>query len=249
MKRLLTVAIILGALCGTLFLWTQNANKYGAPPYIDTPTTVRPELFDRGSDFADWKRPEGPLKVGIQAGHWKTSEMPEEQRRLRERGGGTSGQGVQEWEVNLSIAQLIKPILEKEGIVVDILPSTIPPGYWADVFVSIHADGNPNPLTSGYKVAAPRRDYTGRGGALVSILEEEYEKATGFPRDPNITRNMTGYYAFAWWRFDHAIHPMTPAAIVETGFMTNPQEATVLINSPEVPAQAIAAAILRFLDA
>lgn len=236
------VALFLGGIY--LFQNFQRAQNYGAPPYSDD---IEQENFSIEEDFSDWKRPDGPLKVGIQAGHWKTSEMPEEQRRLRERGGGTRNGEVTEWEVNLRIAEETKKILEKEGITVEILPSTIPPSYWADAFVSIHADGNPDPSKSGFKVAAPRRDYSGRSKELANIIDITYGNEIDMVRDPNITRNMTGYYAFAWWRFEHAIHPMTPAAILETGFLSSPQDFNLLVYSPEKSAQAIAKALLAFL--
>ena len=40
------------------------------------------------SDFSDWQRPDGPPRVGLQVGHWKTQELPDELQRIRERGGG-----------------------------------------------------------------------------------------------------------------------------------------------------------------
>ncbi len=231
------------------FIYNQDTpittNNYGAPPYIeDAPE----QYFFEESAYTNWKRPSGPFRVGLQAGHWKTSEMPEEQARLRDSGGGTSFGQVSEWEVNLSIAQEAKKLLETQGVVVDIIPSTIPPGYIADAFVAIHADGSTSPTKSGFKVAAPRRDMTGKADELVLLLEEEYARITKLDKDPNITRNMTGYYAFSWRRFTHAIHPMTTAAILETGFLTNPDEAQLLIDNPEIPAQALANAVLKYLE-
>ena len=79
------------------------------------------------------------------------------------------------------------------------------------------------------------------------LVEEEYAKTTELSYDPNVSRNMRGYYAFAWWRYDHAVHPMTAAIILETGFLTNPTDAELLIYSPEVSATGIANGIIRFL--
>jgi hypothetical protein len=152
--------------------------------------------------------------------------------------GGTSGSGFPEWEVNLNIAEKVKQLLEEKGVVVDILPATIPPGYFADAFVAIHADGSIDHATAGFKVASPRRDISGNAGELKEIINDIYSQTTGFPQDLNITENMTGYYAFSWRRFDHSLHPMTPATILETGLLT---------KSPSVPAEAIADALLKFL--
>lgn len=195
-----------------------------------------------------WKRPEGPLRVGLQVGHWKNRDLPDELGRLRERGGGSRGGGKAEWEVNLAIAEAVSPLLEADGVVVDILPATVPPGYWADAFIAIHADGNSNPDVSGFKAASPRRDRTGQAARLANMLEAEYGAATGFRLDPNVTRNMRGYYAFNWRRYGHAIHPMTPGAIIETGFLTSPSDRRLLIGNPQLPARAIANGIIRFLE-
>jgi hypothetical protein len=58
---------------------------------------------------------------------------------------------------------------------------------------------------------------------------------------------MTAYYAFNWPRYEHAIHPHTPAAIVETGFLTSAVDRAVIVDSPAVAARGIAAGISAFL--
>ncbi len=197
-------------------------------------------------NLAKWKRPDGPIRVGLQVGHWKNSELPDELFNIKNNG-GTSGGGFPEWEVNLNIAQHAKQLLEEKGVVVDLLPATIPPGYFADAFVAIHADGSIDHSVSGFKVASPRRDISGNASELQQIINDIYGQVTGLPRDSNITRNMTGYYAFSWRRYDHSLHPMTPATILETGFLTNPSEAKLLTKNPSIPAEAIADALLIFL--
>src|SRR3989338_216477 len=107
--------------------------------------------------------------------------------------------------------------------------------------------GSTNPSASGFKVAAPRRDMSGRADELAKIIEEVYQKQTNLEIDPNISRNMTGYYAFSWRRYEYSTHPMAPAVILETGFLTNPTEAKMLINNPGLPASAIAQALMTFL--
>jgi N-acetylmuramoyl-L-alanine amidase len=248
MKIFIIFFCLVLVLTGVLFL-SETANNnlnYGAPPYIEEEAEAVPNTGAQ-TDFWEWTRPNGPLKVALQAGHYRNNELPDELARLRESGGGTSNGSVAEWEVNLAIAEEAKRLLEKEGIEVDILPATIPPAYFADAVIAIHADGSINQGTRGFKAAAPRRDASGRAGELVRIIEEEYQRVTNFSIDSNISRNMTGYYAFSSRRFAHATHPMAPAVILETGFLTNPSEASVLINSPEIPAQGIANSVLRFL--
>jgi hypothetical protein len=190
--------------------------------------------------------PEGPRRVGLQVGHWKTNEVPDELRRL-EAQTGTSGGGVNEWQLNLDIANRVAAILRGRGIAVDIIPTLVPSNYLADVFVSLHADGDPAGAARGYKAAHGSR----RGpyeGQLVRALVEEYGKATGLPEDFRISRNMLGYYAFSWSRFEWSAAPHTPAAILEMGFMTSAADRAVLLQRPAVVAEGVANGILRFLD-
>lgn len=249
MKHLLTLLILASVVFfgfKTISLY-KNLSEYGAPPYTEE-TESDFSVFAPIDEFANWQRPAGPIRIGLQAGHWKTAEMPEEQARIRDSGGGTSGRGVAEWEVVLKIAELTAEILLEQGYEVDILPATIPEKYWADAFISIHADGNLNPVVSGYKVAAYARDRTDKAEDLASLISDEYGRETGLQTDPNITRNMTRYYAFNARRYDHAIHPMTPGVIVETGFMTNYKEALLLIEHPEIPAAGIASGVIKFIE-
>jgi len=202
--------------------------------------------FDPAILYKDWKRPDGPAKVGIQVGHWKIDEVPDELETLRTHTGSNGG-GKSEWEVNYVIANRIAEQLKDKGVEVEVLPATIEPKYWADVFIAIHADGSTDKTASGYKFASSWRDVTGKSEELVSILDEEYGKETKLDQDPNITKNMLGYYAFAWWRYDHAIHPMTTAVIAETGFLTNKSDRKIILNHPETPAKAISDGILKYL--
>lgn len=214
------------------------------------------EGFDEDSDqvsegftldpYAGWTRPDGPIKVAIQIGHLETESAPDELENLRKNTGATGG-GRTEVQVNKTIAEAVKRRLETDGIMVELLPVTIPPDYWADVFISIHADGNANTAISGFKIAAPRRDRTGKASVLASHIESAYQQATGMEIDPNITPNMRGYYAFNWRRYEHSIHPMTVAAIVETGFLTSPADRRIIVSNPELSAQGIAQGVRTYL--
>lgn len=244
MKTVLVVVVLMVAVLVTgAYLYKPKVS--GAPPYVAE--DLNPPELDEFAWIRNWVRPEGPPKVALQAGHWKNGELPEELERLRG-STGSSGGGMSEWEVNLAIAETTKSLLEEKGIEVEILPATIPPGYWADVFVSIHADGSEDTRKTGYKAAAPRRDFSGGAGKLVEAIESSYEEATGLVRDPNVTRNMRGYYAFAWWRYDHAIHPKAASTILETGFLTSPADRRLIVNQPEVAALGLANGITAYLQ-
>ena len=206
----------------------RSRNRYPGP--IPTP--------------ADWKPPDGPVRIALQAGHWRANEAPRELRGLRNN--GTRWRGTAEWEVNLEIVRCAGTMLEGMGYEVDILPAVVPPSYRAHLFISIHADGSNDPNASGYRVAAPRRDATGRASQVAALLEQSYGETTGIKRLPAATRRMRNYYAFNFRRYEHALHPMTIAVILETGFLTSQDDRQVLMNHPERAARGIVDAVVAF---
>jgi hypothetical protein len=193
--------------------------------------------------------PPGPKRVGLQAGHWQFDLAPDELADLRTNPGAYGG-GKSEWEVNLEIARRTAEYLRAAGVEVDILPTTIPIRYRAHAFVTIHADGDLSGTLTGYKVAGPGFSATPEAdAALVAALNAEYGPATGLSRQDNqISRRMTGYYAFNARRYQHAVAPGVPQVIVETGFMTNASDRRILIGDPDRAARGIANGILRFLE-
>lgn len=195
------------------------------------------------------QRMAGPIKIALQAGHWKNRQLPEELKKLREND-GAQGAGKKEWEVNLKIAEETAEILRLSGFDTDILPATIPPSCSADVFVSIHADEHPTDKNKeGFKVAGAEFDKTGKSNFLAEKIEIEYQKATKLKNDENnITDAMKYYYAFSWWRFDHTINPHTPAVIIETGYLPNPKDQQIIIDNPQKSGEGIANGIKKFLN-
>ncbi|MGH2500238.1 MAG: N-acetylmuramoyl-L-alanine amidase, partial [Candidatus Limnocylindria bacterium] len=191
--------------------------------------------------------PEGPRRVGIQAGHWLTAQVPPELWSI-EHATGASWNGVTEWRVNLDIAQRVAVLLRARGFAVDLLPTTVPPGYLADAFLALHMDSDGVGVRSGYKLAHGSR----RGpyeDALVRAVSEEYARATGLNDDPlRITRNMRGYYPFGWTRFVHSVAPHTPAAILEMGYLSSDHDRALVLGQPDLVAGAIANGLVRFLD-
>lgn len=206
----------------------RSRNRYPGP--IPTP--------------ADWKPPAGPVRIGLQAGHWRADEAPRELSGLRDN--GTSWRGTAEWETTLEIARHAGAQLEELGYEVDVLPAVVPPGYRAHLFIAIHADGSDDPDASGYRVASPRRDATGRASRAAELLRASYGKATGLRRLPTATRRMRNYYVFNFRRYEHALHPMTIAVIIETGFLTSPTDRRVIIDAPGRAARGIVEAVKAF---
>ncbi len=193
--------------------------------------------------------PQGPKRVGLQAGHWLYDEAPNELADLRSNP-GTSGGGVAEWEVTLDIAKRAAALLEAAGVQVDVLPTDIPIRYRAHAFVAIHADGDSSGVLNGYK--ATRSGFSGTpevDDSFAEILSQEYSAATGLPRhDEQISLRMRWYYAFNARRYRHAVAPGVPQTIIETGFLTNYSDRRFLVGNPDLAAQGIANGVLRFLQ-
>jgi len=192
--------------------------------------------------------PLGPRRVGIQVGHWKTDEVPDDLHKLATQTGAV-WDDVQEVDVNMDVAQRVASLLRKAGITVDLLPTTIPPGYVADAFLALHADSDGVGELSGFKLAhGPLRGpFEDR---LVSAISDAYAKAVALRYDAeHVSVDMRYYYAFNWGRFQHTTSPHTPAAILEMGYISNDDDRTILTEQPNVIATAIAAGLLNFLNA
>jgi N-acetylmuramoyl-L-alanine amidase len=185
-------------------------------------------------------------RVGLQVGHWRSNELPDELQTLRT-STGTAAAGIREVQVNLDIAQRTAAYLQAADVAVDLLPATVPPSYRADAFVTIHADGSSNSRLRGFKAATQWREWEA-GLALVDALRQEYGKASGLAWDGGrITSGMRGYYAFSSGRFRHAISNDTPGAILEMGYLTNPADRQLMLNQSDRLARGVADGILRFL--
>lgn len=191
--------------------------------------------------------PTGPRRIGIQVGHLDTDKVPPELGTRITFQTGTSWAGVNEVDVNRDIAERVRAQLVARGHVVDLIPTTVPPGYLADVFVALHADGDETGEKSGFKIAhgSRRGPYEDR---LVTLMRDAYWSATQLPWDGNITRAMTAYYAFNWGRYQHAAAAHTPAAILEMGFLSSDNDRAILVDKADLVATAIVTGIQRFLD-
>lgn len=217
---------------------TPTATATAVPPTA-TPTP--------SADSTPTARPaDTPKRVGIQVGHWQAKDLPDELARLRTSSGAFAA-GYAEAQVNLEIAKRVVKLLQSHGMAADLLPATIPPGYDADAFVAIHADGASSGGSRGFKLATPWR--TSRASQhLADTLTAEYAKSTKLPQDGAITINMRGYYAFNYRRHTHAIAKTTPAVIIETGFLTSAADRAMIVGHPDTVANGIANGIIRYLN-
>lgn len=240
-RRTRLLAALLVTLLGVGLIGVTPSLARQEAPATPAPASPTPTAIPTPSP-----RPAGtPPRVGIQVGHWKSNELPDELARLRT-STGAHVRGLSEVNLNLDVARRVVPLLEAAGVAVDLLPATVPPSYDADAFVSIHADGSTSARSRGFKIATPWR--TSRAAQhLRDALDAEYGAATGLPRDGAITMNMRGYYAFNFRRHTHAVARTTPAVILEMGFITNASDRAYLTGRQDTVARAIAAGVLRYL--
>jgi N-acetylmuramoyl-L-alanine amidase len=59
---------------------------------------------------------------------------------------------------------------------------------------------------------------------------------------------MQNYYAFNFRRYQHALHPMTIAVILETGYLTSASDREVIVAQPERAARGIVAAVQAYRE-
>lgn len=213
----------------------------------------RPETFDelialRYPNLKNWTRNPGPLKVGLQIGHWKNEELPDELYKLRGTSLGAEAGGYIEWEVTSTIVHRVRSLLNSHGIEVDIFPATIPQSYEADLFLSFHADGSENTSERGFKASGFWYDATGKNEDFLRAFYKQYPKVTQLPSDDRVSINMLGYYAFNWIYYEHTIHPMTPGIILELGFLSNPFDRNYLTQHPDNVAEGVANSVLQYFD-
>ena len=189
----------------------------------------------------------GARRIGIQIGHWMTDNVPPELRRLEVQT-GTSWDGITETQVSLQIATRLAALLRSHGYIVDIIPTTVPSGYLADAFVSLHMDGDGTGENSGFKLAHGSR----RGPyeqQLLEAIKDEYGAATGLPYDAlRVTAAMRGYFGFSWQRYRSATSPFTPSVILEMGYLSNDSDRELAMDHADVLATGIANGVERFLS-
>jgi N-acetylmuramoyl-L-alanine amidase-like protein len=190
----------------------------------------------------------GQRRVGIQVGHWMTDDVPKEYGTRIQLQTGTSWAGYTEVDTTMAIAERMASLLKAQGIAVDILPTTVPEGYLADVFIALHCDGDGVGELSGFKMAIGSRRTT-FDAKLMQDIKDVYARATDLNWDQeHISRAMLGYYPFNWSRYQHAASPFTPATIIELGFLSNDDDRALLVDHPDVIASALVDGIFKFLD-
>ncbi len=215
------------------------------PPARPAPVPTLPAAAERiGGPVSVPNNHAGPRWVTLQAGHWNNQYLPEELQHLSVNTGAYAA-GVSEVDVNVAVAKLAAQRLLERGYSVEVLDATVPISYSTDLFLAIHADGSSVYSVRGFKAVSPW-DATPASEQFISLLYEEYGKATGLPTDAMTSPAMANYYAFDWLKYRHAVIPAVPSALLEMGFVTNPEDRKVLAGDQASLAWGIANAVDRY---
>lgn len=188
---------------------------------------------------------EGPIRIGIQPGHWRIDELPDEQARLRTSTGAAFG-SLRELDLNLAVSRILVDRLNAAGYAAELVPAAVPAGYRADLFVSVHADRADRPDRRGWKLSPPWRP-SPESRRLADSMTDAF-RASGLAEDVGgVTANMRGYFGFSWWRFSNTLSPYTPAVLLEMGFLGNPEDRARMRDNPSLYARILFEGIRSFL--
>ncbi len=233
--RSVIVIVIAAALMATIFTWStpsqfindQVKSKLSIAQATGQATTV-PTVIPT----PNWLR-----KVGIVSGHRGPQVPPDP--------GAICPDGLTEASITFAVSQKVVRNLRDRGYSVDLLDEFDPrlDGYQAAALVSIHANTCKNfgEVVTGYLIArAAARSGLGQDDGLVECVARYYGQATGLTRRPGVTIDMSDYHTF------REIHPLTPAAILELGFML--ADRNILTDKQDEMAKGITDGILCFLE-
>jgi N-acetylmuramoyl-L-alanine amidase len=235
--RSIFIMVVSAFLVATIFRW------WTPPSFL--PSSVRQNLafeanaapFTATPPPTALPTPNWAVRVGIVSGHRGPQNDP----------GAVCPDGLTEREINFNVAQVVVANLQNLGYTVDLLDEFDPrlQNYQAAALLSIHANTCrewPNgEVVSGYLIAAPAARVTARGNdeLLVDCVSRYYALGTQLERREGTTIDMTDYHNF------REIHPLTPGAIIELGFMRADR---ALLLQPDRLGQALTQGLLCFLE-
>ncbi len=233
--RSLIVVIVAAGLTATIFTWWTPSRFIAEDVQVGLSVALATSqvatLAPTGLPTPNWLR-----KIGIVSGHRGPEGDP----------GAVCDDGLTEAEINFAVAQLVVRNLRGRGYSVDLLDEFDPrlDNYQAAALVSIHANTCQDfgELVSGYLISAAAARVTARGNdeILVNCIAQYYGQATGLQRRDGVTVDMTDYHTF------REIHAVTPAAIIELGFLLG--DRVILTTQQDAMAQAITDGVLCFLE-
>jgi len=231
--RTVFITFVSAILAGTIFMW------FTEPEFLDQ--DVRTGLVVAEATNVATRQPTAlPTpnwlrRIGIVSGHRGPENDP----------GAVCPDGLTEAEINFEVSSIVVRELRAQGYSVDLLDEFDPrlDNYQAAALVSIHANTCQDfgEFVSGYLVAkADARPDGGPDTELAECVAQEYGDKAQIERRFTLTLDMTDYHNF------REIHPLTPAAILELGFMKDDRE--LLTQQQPLLAQGIVEGILCFLN-
>jgi N-acetylmuramoyl-L-alanine amidase len=234
--RSFMVVIIAAGLMATIFTWLTPPQFLANQVKTDLSIAQAAQqgtLVPKGLPTPNWLK-----RVGIVSGHRGPQVPPDP--------GAVCPDGLTEASINFAVAQLVVDNLRGRGYTVDLLDEFDPrlDNYQAAALVSIHANTCKNfgEVVSGFLVAAAASRASARGNddILVDCVARYYAPASHLERRQGLTVDMTDYHTF------REIHPLTPAAIIELGFLL--ADRPILTEHQIDLAQGITSGILCFLE-
>ena len=166
---------------------------------------------------------------------------------------GSEGNGYREQDITYEVGVILQNILRARGYETRLsrpTPDTVlgtsnlsslrarvedANSWGADYFISLHTNASTNPEANGSEAFVYRSPSP--AARLASDILEQINLITGVRNRGVIVR--PGLYVLRRTRM--------PSVLVELGFITNPYEADLMANSPELFAQGIADGITDFL--
>lgn len=233
--RTFFIVVIAAGLLATIFTWwtpSQFLTDQLKMELSIAQATSQVTPVPTGLPTPNWLR-----RIGIVAGHRGPEDDP----------GAVCPNGLTEAEINFAVAQMVVRNLSARGYAVDLLDEFDPrlDAYQAAALVSIHANTCqqwPGEVVSGFLISTAAARMMSQGGddVLVECIAGYYGQTSGLQRREGLTVDMTDYHTF------REIHPTTPAAIIELGFLLADQ--TVLTDRQDALAQGISDGVLCFLE-
>jgi N-acetylmuramoyl-L-alanine amidase len=235
--RALLVVTFAAGLMATILSWFTSPDflrpdmrrNLSAALNADRPTVV-PTI----APTPNWAR-----TIGIVSGHRGPGQFASYDP------GAVCDDGLRENDINFAVASKVVLALRQRGYSVLLLDEFDQrlEDFQAAALVSIHSNDcrDYGEVVSGFLVAkAAAKPAGGPDDQLAECIGTLYGPVTGLNRRFGTTRHMTDYHTF------REIHPLTPAAILELGFMRADRE--MLTNQQDVLARGITEGILCFLE-
>lgn len=231
----------------------EEPYKAGEPVKVEVP--LKPETPDQ----AEWT-------IVLDPGHQRRGNPEPEPAgpgstvMKQKVSSGTTGTttGIPEYQYVLDLSLMVRDLLEREGFRVimtrtgndvdlsNIDRAKIANAAKADLFLRIHANGSDNPDIHGISTytmpedSPYNADLAEESEKAALLLLEEVVKATG-AKDRGNHRN-NSYTGINWSK--------VPVVILETGFMTNPEEDLRMATTSykEKMARGIVEAVMRYVE-